>query len=141
MTPPIKILMADDEEDILSVMAKKISKEGYLVVTASDGQEAWDKIKSESPDVILLDLTMPKLDGFQVLKNLRDNPPTNKWQPVIIVSARRELEDMQKGFSMEADHYISKPCTVSDIIKAIHLMVKLIPQHKSQSEIQGDKDK
>ncbi len=140
MPTPIKILMADDEEDILSVMAKKISKEGYQVVTACNGQEAWDKIQSESPDVVILDLTMPKLDGFQVLKNLRENPPTAKWQPVIIVSARRELEDMQQGFSMEADHYISKPCTVSDILKAVELMIKLIPQHKSQAETQGDKD-
>jgi len=134
MTTPIKILMADDEEDVLSVMAKKIAKEGYQVVTACNGQEAWDKIQSESPDVVILDLTMPKLDGFQVLKNLRENPPAAKWQPVIIVSARRELEDMQQGFSMEADHYISKPCTVSDILKAVQLMIKLIPQHKSQAE-------
>ena len=141
MTLPIKILMADDEEDILAVMSKKISKAGYLVVTAKDGQEAWDKIKSESPDIILLDLTMPKLDGFQVLKNLRETPPSGKWQPVIIVSARRELEDMQRGFSMEADHYISKPCTVADILKAVQLMVKLIPQHKSHLETQGEKDK
>lgn len=138
MTPSIKILMADDEEDILFVMAKKISQEGYQVVTACNGQEAWDKIQRESPDVVILDLTMPKMDGFQVLKNLRENPPTAKWQPVIIVSARRELEDMQQGFSMEADHYISKPCTVSDILKAVQLMIKLIPQRKSQAE---EKDK
>ncbi len=136
MTTPIKVLMADDEEDILSVMAKKIGKEGYQVVTACNGQEAWEKIQSESPDVVLLDLTMPKMDGFQVLKNLREKPPSTKWQPVIIISARRELEDMQKGFSLEADHYISKPCAVADILKAIQLMVKLIPQHKTQSETQ-----
>ena len=134
MSQPIKILMADDEEDILSVMSKKIAKEGYLVVTARDGLEAWNKIKSEAPDIILLDLTMPKMDGFQVLKNLRETPPSEKWQPVIIVSARRELEDMQKGFNMEADHYISKPCTVADILKAVQLMVRLIPQRKSHSE-------
>ncbi len=101
----------------------------------------WEKIKSESPDIILLDLTMPKMDGFQVLKNLREHPPSTKWQPVIIISARRELEDMQKGFSMEADHYISKPCTVADILKAVQLMVKLIPQRKSNLEIQGEKEK
>lgn len=134
MNSQIKILMADDEEDILSVMSKKIAKEGYQVVTAKDGKEAWEKIQSESPDIILLDLTMPRMDGFQVLKNLRENPPSAKWQPVIIVSARRELEDMQKGFSMEADHYISKPCTVADILKAIQLMIKLIPQRKSNMD-------
>jgi DNA-binding response OmpR family regulator len=138
---PLKILMADDEEDVLEIMAKKISQEGYLVIKAKDGEEAWEKIKSESPDIILLDLTMPKKDGFQVLKELREHPPTTKWIPVIIISARHELEDVQKGFSMEADHYISKPCTVADILKGVKLMMQLIPQHKSHLEIQGEKDR
>ena len=134
----IKVLLADDEKDVLEIMAKKIAKEGYTVVTAKDGQEAWEKIKSESPDVILLDLTMPKMDGFEVLKNLRENPPSDKWQPVIIVSARRELEDMQKGLSMEADHYITKPCNMTDIIKGIKLMISLIPQRKSKKQLEKE---
>lgn len=134
----IKILIADDEKDILEIMAKKVAAEGYTVVTAHDGEEAWEKIKSESPDVILLDLTMPKMDGLDVLKNLRQSPPSNKWQPVIIVSARRDLEDMEKGLSLEADHYITKPCNVADIIKGIKLMVSLIPQRKSKAELDSE---
>lgn len=126
----IKILIADDEADILEIMSKKISAQGYQVVTALDGQEAWDKICLESPDVVILDLTMPKKDGLEVLRNLRTHPPASKWQPVIIVSSRRELEDLQKSFDLEADHYLTKPCNITEVIKAIKLMVSLIPQHK-----------
>ena len=130
----VKVLMADDEPEILNIMAKKVTLAGFSVITAGDGEEAWEKIQNESPDVIVLDLTMPKMDGFTVLKNLREKPPKNKWQPVIIVSARAELIDMQKGFSLEADHYISKPCSIDDILKGIRLMMSLIPQRKITGE-------
>ena len=133
----LKVLMADDELEILEIMAKKVEAQGYTVITAQDGQEAWEKIQSESPDVIVLDLTMPKMDGFEVLGRLRENPPQDKWQPVIIVSARTELEDVQKGISMEAEHYLMKPCSIEDILKAIRLMAGLIPHHKSPLEIEG----
>ena len=134
----LKILIADDEPEILEIMAKKITQEGFDVISALDGQEAWEKIQSESPDVILLDLNMPKMNGFEVLKALRDHPSPEKWQPVIIVSTRRELEDIQKGLSLEAEHYLVKPCSVDNILKAIRLVVKLIPQHKSPSELEDD---
>lgn len=134
----LKILMADDEPDVLDIMAKKVAQAGYIVITAHDGEEALAKIKNEHPDVILLDLNMPKMDGFTVLKHIRENPPGPKWQPVIIVSARTELDDMKQGFSLEADHYIPKPCNVTDILKGIRLMVNLIPQRKSIEE--GEKE-
>jgi len=132
----IKVLIADDESDVRTIMAKKVSAAGYAVVTAADGQEAWDKIVAESPDVILLDLTMPQRDGFSVLKQLRENPPSKKWQPVIIVSGKGELGDMQQGFALEADHYIIKPCPMEDVIKGIQLMVNLIPQRKNVKEME-----
>ena len=134
----LKVLMADDEAEILTIMAKKVAQAGYEVVTAKDGEEALAKIKSENPDVILLDLTMPKVDGFTVLKHIRENPSSSKWQPVIIISARNELDDMKKGFSLEADHYIPKPCNITDILKGIRLMVDLIPHRKSKDE--GEKE-
>ena len=132
----IKVLMADDERDVLEVMSKKIRMEGYEVITAGDGLQAWDLIVSESPDVILLDLTMPGMDGFALLKKLREHPPSEKWQPVIIISGLNELADMQKGFSLEADHYLTKPCRIDEILKAIRLMVSLIPQRKSKIELE-----
>lgn len=132
---PKKILIADDEPDILEFMGKAVIRAGYQVVTARDGDEAWAKIQSENPDVILLDINMPQKNGFEVLELLRTNPPSDKWQPVIIVSARNELEDMQKGLSMDADHYITKPCQLEDVVQAIKLMISLIPNHKSNTEL------
>jgi DNA-binding response OmpR family regulator len=131
----LKVLMADDEKDILEVMAKKVAQEGYAVITAQDGEEALAKIKAESPDIILLDLTMPKMDGYAILKNLKENPSSEKRQAVIIVSAKGELDDMQKGFSLEADHYITKPCKIEDILKGIKLMAGILPQRKTASEL------
>jgi len=92
----LKILMADDEPEVLDIMAKNIVAQGYTAVKAKDGEEAWEKIQSELPDIILLDLNMPRMNGFEVLRALREYPPSRKWQPVIIVSTRRELEDIQK---------------------------------------------
>ncbi|MCK4882049.1 MAG: response regulator [Candidatus Omnitrophica bacterium] len=134
----LKILIADDEPEILEITAKKISEKGYIVVTAADGEEAWQKIQNESPDIIILDLNMPQKNGFEVLQELREHPLEEKWQPVIIVSARTEVDDVKKGLSLEADHYIVKPCLIEDILKAIRLMTSLIPQHKSPSEMKKD---
>ncbi len=123
----IKVLIADDEESILGILANKVAAQDYAVITARDGQEAWDKIVSESPDVIILDITMPKMDGWSVLHKLRSEPPSKKWQPVIIVSALGEMENVQKGLDLEADHYLTKPCRIEDVLKGIRLMVSLIP--------------
>ncbi|HBG61445.1 MAG: hypothetical protein A2Y03_01385 [Omnitrophica WOR_2 bacterium GWF2_38_59] len=128
----IKILVADDEKEVLDIMARKIQEQGYDVVKASDGNDALEKIIREAPDVILLDINMPGRNGFEILKDVRENPTASKWQPVIIVSACNELDDLRKGYKLQADHYITKPCSIEDIIKAIKLMVSLIPQRKSR---------
>ena len=130
-TPPVKILLADDEAVILEIMARKVASQGYEVITAKDGQEAWDRIVSDNPDIIILDLNMPNMDGWEVLTKLRQNPPTKKWQPVIIVSAQNELGDFKKGVDLEADHYLAKPCPIENVLKAIRLMVSLIPQRNN----------
>ncbi len=131
METSIKVLMADDEQEILDIMAKKVAEAGFDVIKVTDGESAWNKICLEDPDVILLDLTMPGLHGFELLERLRANPPSEKWQPVIIISANDELESMKKGFKLQADHYLTKPCHMEEIIRAINLMVSLIPQRKT----------
>ena len=125
---PIKILIADDEDVVLEIMAKKIASQGYEVITAKNGQEAWDKIVSDLPDIVILDLNMPKMDGWEVLSRLRKDPPAKRWQPVIIVSAQNELESFKKGVDLQADHYLTKPCQIEDVLKAIRLMLSLVPQ-------------
>lgn len=139
-TKPIKVLMAEDESEVLSIMSRKVAAQGYTVITAKDGEEAWEKIQKESPDVIVLDLIMPKTNGFDVLRRVREQPTTARWQPVIIVSAKRELEDLQEGYALEADHYITKPCQIEDILRSIKLMVRLIPQHRGHPGGPGGKE-
>lgn len=119
--------MADDEPAVLEIMVHKVTSTGFGVVTAHDGKEAWEKIQSEIPDVVVLDLVMPYMDGFAVLSQLRANPPSKKWIPVIIISAIDEIQNMQKSFDLQADHYLVKPCRIEDVLKAIKLMVSLIP--------------
>ena len=83
---------------------------------------------SSRPDIIILDLTMPEMTGWEVLTKLRKEPPSSKWQPVIIVSAQSESDKIKEGLAAEADHYLTKPCRIEDILKAIRLMTSLIPQ-------------
>ncbi len=131
----VKILVVDDEPAILEIMAKKIAREGFEVIIASDGAAAWAKIQSETPDIIVLDRTMPEMDGFTVLKMLRETPPNKKWIPVIIVSALGEVKDLEEGMALQADHYLVKPCPVEEIVKGIRLMLSLIPMRRADAEI------
>ena len=127
MMSVIKILMADDEPAVLEIMARKVVSTGFTVITATDGKAAWEKIQKENPDIVILDLVMPQMDGFAVLSQLRNNPPSKKWIPVVIISSMDEIQNMQKGFNLQADHYLVKPCSIEDVLKAIKLMLALIP--------------
>jgi two-component system, OmpR family, response regulator VicR len=121
-----KILVVDDEKDIVEFVSSKLEREGYLVAAAYDGEEALSQVKESDPDVILLDLMMPKLNGFEVLKVIREEL-TEKWRPVIIISANAELESVKKCYNMEADHYLTKPCSMETILRGIQTVLSLIP--------------
>ncbi|MDO8749425.1 MAG: response regulator [Candidatus Omnitrophota bacterium] len=121
-----KILVVDDERDAADIIKNRLIREGYEAVAAYDGQEALEKIKEENPDIILLDLMMPKLNGFEVLKELREKFK-DKWRPVIIVSAQDEIASLEKCYGMEADHYLTKPCDIEHILRGIRIMISLIP--------------
>jgi CheY-like chemotaxis protein len=122
-----KILIAEDEEAVLEIMSAKVASAGYQVIMARNGKEALEKIQSESPDVVLLDMIMPQMDGFEVLTKLRQNPPSSKWIPVVVISTLDKVQNIKEGFDLQADHYLAKPCRIEDILKAIKLMLSLIP--------------
>ena len=121
-----KILLVDDDKEIVETLKLRLIREDYEVVTAYDGEEALAKVKQDNPDVILLDLLMPKLNGFEVLKEIREKF-NDKWRPVIIISAQTELETVHKSYSLEADHYLTKPCSMEHVLRGIRTMISLIP--------------
>jgi DNA-binding response OmpR family regulator len=108
-----KILLVDDERGIIRVLSIKLKISGYEVVTAAGGQEALDLLNSACPDLILLDVIMPGIDGFEVLKNLR----TTSKLPVIVYSARPS--NMQAALSLGANDFLAKPFDVEDLVKRI----------------------
>jgi len=121
-----KLLVVDDEKDVVDTLHKRLTREGYDVVTAFDGEEALVKVKQENPDAVLLDLVMPKVNGFEVLKQIRE-VHNHKWIPVIIITAQSDLDSLKKGYDLEADHYLIKPCTFERILQGVETMISLIP--------------
>jgi len=126
-----KLLVVDDDRDIVEVLKKRLSQEGYEVAVAYDGEEALLKVKAENPDVVLLDLMMPKLNGFEVLKEIREKHK-DKWRPVIIISANTELDSVKNCYSLDADHYLTKPCTIDNVLRGVSTMISLIPLRQNK---------
>lgn len=100
-----KILIADDEAEIRDVLHLYLEKDGYEVVEAADGVETMEKIRKEKPDLVILDIMMPGLDGYRVLRNIRENNNI----PVIMLSAKDTDDDKILGLDLGADDYITKP--------------------------------
>jgi two-component system phosphate regulon sensor histidine kinase PhoR len=104
-----KILVADDSQDNRTLMSRYMQDEGYSFITASNGVEALEKVRSEMPDLVLLDVNMPIKDGFAVLAEIRDDPAIGHIPVIIFTAARLNPMDMQEGLSLGADDYIVKP--------------------------------
>jgi len=121
-----KILVVDDEPDVVQVVSHRLLREGFEVAGAYDGEEALTKFVEFDPDLVLLDLTMPKLNGFEVLKIIREKY-TDRWRPVIIVSAQADLNTLRGCYTQEADHYLVKPCAMDVLLRGIETMRSLIP--------------
>ncbi len=103
-----KVLICDDEPHILESLRYIVESEGYEVVLASDGAEGLDVARTELPQLALLDITMPKLDGYAVCRGIRDYPGTRNTY-VIMLTARSQDEDRDRALSVGADEYITKP--------------------------------
>jgi two-component system KDP operon response regulator KdpE len=112
-----RILLADDERAILKILSIKLVISGYEVVTASGGQEALDLVNSACPDIMLLDVIMPGIDGFNVLAKLRAFSDL----PVIVFSARPE--NAQKAISLGANDFLAKPFDIDDMVQRIERLL------------------
>ncbi len=119
-----KILLVDDEESLVVLLGERLKFNGYEVITASDGQEGLDKAKKEKPDLILLDVMMPKMNGYQVCRLLKFDQRF-KHIPIIMLTARTQAIDMKTGKETGADAYITKPFE-SDVL--LNEMKKLLKE-------------
>ena len=110
-----KILVVDDEKPILDIIKFNLTKEGYDVYTAEDGQEALDKVEEVLPDLIILDLMLPKVDGLEVAREVR-----KKYEmPIIMVTAKDTELDKVLGLEMGADDYVTKPFSNRELIARV----------------------
>jgi two-component system alkaline phosphatase synthesis response regulator PhoP len=117
-----KILVVDDEIYIVHILDFSLGMEGYEVLTALDGEQAVDKARSEHPDLIVLDIMMPKLDGYETCKILKAGEDT-KNIPVILLSAKGRNVDQKIGFEVGADDYITKPFSPRKLVERINTLL------------------
>lgn len=113
-----KILAVDDEKHIVRLVQVNLERQGYQVVTANDGKEALEKVESERPDLVVLDVMMPYMDGFEVLQNLRRNASTRDI-PVIMLTAKAQDADVFKGWQSGVDCYLTKPFNPMELISFV----------------------
>ncbi len=122
MTTRGQVLAIDDDRDCLVMVQHMLRQMGFAVSAAGSGAEALAVVAAVQPDVILLDLLMPEMDGFTVLEKLKANPAT-KSIPVVIVSARGHDDDLLAGYVAGADYYVSKPFTSSQLLYGIEMVI------------------
>ena len=112
---PLKVLVCDDERHIVRLIQVNLERQGYTVVTAFDGKEGLEKIRSEKPNLCVLDVMMPYMDGFEVLKALRREPETENL-PVIMLTAKAQDKDVFEGYHYGADMYLTKPFNPMELV-------------------------
>lgn len=120
-----KILVVEDDMKIQKIIIESLQKEGYLVSSSSNGQDALLKAHSESPDLVILDLRLPEIDGLEVCRRLRKV----KSVPIIIVSARCEEADKVAGFTLGADDYITKPFSPTELVLRVNAVLRRVREH------------
>ena len=122
MTPAqaqtVTILVADDEQDIRELVAYRLSRSGYRIIEARDGEEAFQLAGDQALDMAVLDVMMPRLNGFDLTRRFRDNPATQRL-PILLMSASVQEADISRGFAAGADGYLTKPFTPDQLLTRV----------------------
>ncbi len=118
-----KILLVDDEEDILELLSYNLKREGYLTVGVLTGEDALQKIETDRPDLMILDLMLPGVDGLEITRKLKSNQKTARI-PIIMLSAKGEESDVVTGLELGADDYITKPFSPRILIARVKAMIR-----------------
>jgi two-component system alkaline phosphatase synthesis response regulator PhoP/two-component system response regulator VicR len=120
---PKKILAVDDEKHIVRLVQVNLERAGYQVLTAYDGIDALEKVKAEKPDMIVCDVMMPRMDGFEVLRNLKADAGTRDI-PVIMLTAKAQDADVFKGWQSGVDAYLTKPFNPMELLAFVKRIFK-----------------
>ncbi|WP_338375740.1 response regulator transcription factor [uncultured Flavobacterium sp.] len=130
----IKILLVDDEPDILEIVGYNLSQEGYQVVTASNGKEAVTKAKKEIPHLIIMDVMMPEMDGIEACENIRKLPEL-EHTIITFLTARSEDYSQLAGFDAGADDYISKPIKPKILVSKVKALLRRLKEKEEKEDI------
>lgn len=120
MSDKPKILVVDDEAPLRRILTTRLSMVGYQVVTAADGEQALDVFSAADPDLVVLDVKLPKLDGYAVCQQLRETSEV----PIIMLSALSHVAERILGLQLGADDYISKPCSPKELEARIEVILR-----------------
>ena len=124
MTAPAKILVVDDLPQNVKLLADLLSVKGYAVATAASGAEALEKVETERPDLVLLDVMMPEMSGYEVCRAIRENPATGIL-PVVMVTSLDPAEERIKGLEAGADDFLSKPVNRAELLARVRSLVRV----------------
>ena len=116
-----KILLVEDESDLRMIISDVLKDEGYEVLNASNGLEGLKKVKEENPDLIVADVMMPRMDGFTMVKEIRE---FNSHIPILFLTAKSSIEDIEEGFETGANDYIKKPFELRELIIRIKALLR-----------------
>ena len=115
-------MVVDDHPDLVEIVRMILESKGFNVRCAYSGQQVFADLEEQKPDLILLDVMMPEMDGLEVLTRLKEDPSTESI-PVILLTAKMQTEDIFEGYKMGADYYITKPFTPTQVLEGINLML------------------
>lgn len=118
--PKATILAVDDEPRVLKLLKANLESSGYKVLTAEDGEEAIDLVERQLPDLVILDLMLPKMDGYAVCRHIREFSPV----PILMLTARSAQVDLIHGFEVGADDYLTKPFSVTELLMRVQAVLR-----------------
>jgi two-component system alkaline phosphatase synthesis response regulator PhoP len=117
-----RILVADDEPALLRLLEFVLGRRGYIIQGVTNGNAAIEVLKTESPDLVILDVMMPGLDGYEVLTFIRETPRL-EGLPVVMLTARAQLDDIQRGLTLGADAYLAKPFDPEELLSVVESLL------------------
>jgi DNA-binding response OmpR family regulator len=123
LVPDANVLLVDDDPVILKLLQVNFEMEGFRVSTANDGVEGLEKARAERPDIVLLDIMMPRMDGLEVTRAPKGDPAT-KDIPIILLSAKAQASDIQAGKDMGADDYLTKPFDPLELLERVNELLE-----------------